>query len=224
MTLMLGILVCLMLVVASCDDGADAVLVGAEGQTLGEDDENGTSDEDEDADDDEGDEDGDGGSTCEGDIKIDKGVEDGNHVYNAPPGGSIASICIKAGQPTYTFACGETDDTGCYDVTWTGDDCCTSVEIGGGGTSNTCKDISHTSASFGEPCDDCVPEDERCDNGLDDDCDGDIDCDDSDCAEDPACDQCEPTGDERCDSGLDDDCDGDIDCDDSDCAEDPACK
>ena len=63
--LILGILVCLMLVVVGCDDSADAVLTGAEGQTLdggedgiGDEDEDG---EDEDGDDEDGeDEDGDG--------------------------------------------------------------------------------------------------------------------------------------------------------------------
>ncbi len=42
---------------------------------------------------------------------------------------------------------------------------------------------------------------EICDNGVDDDCDGDIDCDDSDCQ----------TAPEICDNGIDDNCDGNID-------------
>ena len=54
---------------------------------------------------------------------------------------------------------------------------------------------------------------EDCDNGADDDGDGDVDCEDSDC---PAC----P---EICDNGIDDDRDSDIDCDDDDCAETAAC-
>ena len=54
---------------------------------------------------------------------------------------------------------------------------------------------------------------EICGNGADDDGDGDVDCEDSDC---PAC----P---EICDNGIDDDRDRDIDCDDDDCAETAAC-
>ena len=48
---------------------------------------------------------------------------------------------------------------------------------------------------------------EDCDNGADDDGDGDVDCEDSDC---PAC----P---EICDNGIDDDRDGKADCRDLDC-------
>ena len=84
--------------------------------------------------------------------------------------------------------------------------------------------------------------DEICDDGKDNDCDGDIDCDDSDC--DSECNTCTDAdgdgyyaesefgtqvdcndydasinhgADEICDDGKDNDCDGDIDCDDSDC-------
>lgn len=55
---------------------------------------------------------------------------------------------------------------------------------------------------------------EDCTNGVDDDGDGQIDCDDEDCR--VACT-------EDCDNGVDDDVDGDIDCLDSDCDLDPAC-
>lgn len=58
---------------------------------------------------------------------------------------------------------------------------------------------------------------EDCDNGLDDDDDGYTDCDDFDCIDHPAC-----TG-EDCDNGLDDDDDGFVDCDDWDCNGEPAC-
>ncbi|MBU1412954.1 hypothetical protein KKC22_15690 [Myxococcota bacterium] len=87
---------------------------------------------------------------------------------------------------------------------------------------------------------------EVCDNGFDDDLDGDVDCEDFDCAgsaaclpeicdnglddngdgrtdcEDEACaEACAP--DETCDNGLDDDLDGRIDCRDFDCAGSAAC-
>ena len=55
---------------------------------------------------------------------------------------------------------------------------------------------------------------EDCDNGADDDGDGDVDCEDNDC---PAC----P---EICDNGIDDDRDRDIDCDDEDCSEAEPCR
>jgi len=61
---------------------------------------------------------------------------------------------------------------------------------------------------------------EICDNGIDDDGDGLIDClDIDDCATAANC----QTPVEICDNDLDDDGDGDIDCDDADCADDPAC-
>ena len=65
----------------------------------------------------------------------------------------------------------------------------------------------------------CLP-DEICDNGEDDDEDGDTDCDDADCEGAPAC---EETPLEICDNGEDDDEDGDTDCLDADCEDDPLC-
>jgi len=88
------------------------------------------------------------GSGCEGDVKIDGSSAD----YTAPPGRSIDFICIKAGRNVFTFACGETDKTGCYDIVWTidGDGCCSAVSIGGGGTGRDCKSISHTAVTFAD--------------------------------------------------------------------------
>ena len=65
----------------------------------------------------------------------------------------------------------------------------------------------------------CSGQAELCLNGADDDGDGDIDCADADCANDPAC---SGQG-ELCANGVDDDDDGHVDCDDADCANDPAC-
>ncbi len=62
--------------------------------------------------------------------------------------------------------------------------------------------------------------DESCDNGIDDDGDGKIDCLDSDCAADAAC----QTTPENCVNGVDDDGDSQIDCQDSDCSADAACQ
>ena len=68
----------------------------------------------------------------------------------------------------------------------------------------------------------CVPDETpeaTCNDGIDNDCDGDIDCFDDDCSGDPAC-ACVPSP-EICDNGVDDDCDGLVDCDDGDCDLDP---
>ena len=59
---------------------------------------------------------------------------------------------------------------------------------------------------------------ENCYSGGDEDCDGKADCDDSDCAGLPVCQ--EP---ENCTNGVDDDDDTLVDCDDPDCATDVAC-
>lgn len=56
-----------------------------------------------------------------------------------------------------------------------------------------------------------------CDDGTDDDGDGEVDCDDSDCALAAGCYEAD------CDDGVDDDSDGDIDCDDEDCLGNPYC-
>ncbi len=61
---------------------------------------------------------------------------------------------------------------------------------------------------------------EICDNGLDDDNDGYIDCHDPDCEQDPFC----QTPEEICDNGLDDDDDDLIDCDDPDCDQFASCQ
>lgn len=63
-----------------------------------------------------------------------------------------------------------------------------------------------------------VPLDLGCTNGLDDDANGRVDCDDPVCAEDAAC-----AATEVCDDGRDNDRDGSVDCQDPDCATNPHC-
>jgi hypothetical protein len=65
------------------------------------------------------------------------------------------------------------------------------------------------------------PKTEDCGNNADDDGDGAVDCDDSECAADASCDAGDSETD--CSDGADDDGDGDIDCDDADCDGDAAC-
>ena len=60
---------------------------------------------------------------------------------------------------------------------------------------------------------------EDCENGADDDLDGLVDCDDSDCARHNAC-----PGAEICGNLIDDDLDGLTDCDDDDCAAAVPCQ
>jgi hypothetical protein len=75
-------------------------------------------------------------------------------------------------------------------------------------------------ACFGDKA--CVvPGREICNNNLDDDDDGLIDCKDPDCAKDPTC-VVQP-GDEICDNGKDDNGDGLVDCSDPKCKTFPAC-
>lgn len=64
-----------------------------------------------------------------------------------------------------------------------------------------------------------APANEICNNGIDDDNDGDVDCDDANCANNAVCDLPED-----CNNGDDDDNDGDVDCDDNDCAADVFCQ
>src|SRR5690606_24200229 len=64
------------------------------------------------------------------------------------------------------------------------------------------------------------PGQEICDDGIDNDGDGAVDCQDSDCLNHPSC----AIPDEICDDGIDNDGDGAVDCQDSDCANHPACQ
>jgi hypothetical protein len=90
-----------------------------------------------------------------------------------------------------------------------------------------------SSSSFGEYtlelayCDVCVPSswyEVDCTNGVDEDCDDLLDCEDPDCAWDPSC-ACIPDEwwEMTCDDGRDNDCDYLTDCEDPDCDMDPSC-
>jgi hypothetical protein len=126
----------------------------------------------------------------------------------------------------YFIGVGHTELKG--EVTWTisnnGSEC--------HGTSGLCTTCSTGHPSDGHPggggpVDTGV---EICTNNSDDDGDSNIDCDDSDCATDPACtgggsgDAGEDTYADGCANDSDDDGDGDVDCEDADCAGDPACN
>ncbi|MEM7245621.1 MAG: choice-of-anchor Q domain-containing protein [Acidobacteriota bacterium] len=70
---------------------------------------------------------------------------------------------------------------------------------------------------LGDPCDPNGPLEMDCQDGGDEDGDGDVDCADADCASFAGCVETE------CDDGLDDEPDGAIDCLDLDCVRDVAC-
>ena len=85
--------------------------------------------------------------------------------------------------------------------------------VGAGTAIESCEVPSGYSTSGGD-CDDADPDRspslaETCWDGTDEDCDGLVDCEDSDCAA-----ECVETD---CSDGADDDGDGDVDCDDDDC-------
>jgi hypothetical protein len=66
----------------------------------------------------------------------------------------------------------------------------------------------------------CVPDgpsETACDDGRDDDCDGNMDCADPECTSQCSCEPVES----KCTDGVDDDCDGKLDCTDDDC---PKCS
>ncbi len=132
---------------------------------------------------------------------------------------------VQGGKPSSRFCCGDGDGQSpvfCGDSRCTsGGFDCTEVEAPGGGAF-CCGDLA---CSPGENCSncglDCNTGAEVCTGGLDEDCDGDVDCADSDCSGDPACQGCVPTHSKekgpRCSDGIDNDCDGLIDGADPDC-------
>ena len=90
----------------------------------------------------------------------------------------------------------------------------TGVDTGAGDTGETDTGETDAGEDTGGGGEDTSTDPEICDDGIDNDEDGDIDCDDSDCETAEPC-LVDP---EICDDGIDNDEDGAIDCDDSDCA------
>ena len=69
-------------------------------------------------------------------------------------------------------------------------------------------------AGYDVECEGPVVGEKDCDDGIDGDGDGKIDCMDRDCF----------CTEKQCDDGIDDDGDDKVDCDDSDCGSNPACQ
>ncbi|MGR3309591.1 MAG: glycosyl hydrolase family 17 protein [Candidatus Brocadiales bacterium] len=84
-------------------------------------------------------------------------------------------------------------------------------------TSTTTTTTTNTTTSSSTTTTTCPPTETSCTNGVDDDCDGFVDCDDSD--------DCPPCSRdvEDCTNGIDDDGDGLVDCDDLDCVSPVEC-
>ena len=125
-----------------------------------------------------------------------------------------------AGCPVAGSACLASDDDGCTTPNFSST---VAVPVTAGGTYlvqvggwNGATGTSDLSISLGGG----PAPTENCANGVDDDGDGLIDCEDADCDLDPAC-IAPPV--ENCTNGTDDDGDGLADCLDSDCANDPSC-
>jgi len=122
--------------------------------------------------------------------------------------GMNARLCVELG---FTPECDLCTELGWYDD-GVCDDFCTEPDIDCLGTG--------PSVLYAAPM-------ENCSDGIDNDFDGDIDCEDQDCLSDPAC-GIGPTNlygvpFEDCSDGWDNDFDGRTDCDDDDCAGDMSC-
>lgn len=130
------------------------------------------------------------------------GSDDGGEGGNGGGGGGSD---VTGGGDTTGADGGTTGDTGGGTDNDTGGT--TGGDTGGGG---------NTDGGTTDPDTGGTGTQENCINGKDDDGDGKIDCEDSDCSTSPACV-------EDCDDEKDNDGDGDVDCEDSDCAAAAVC-
>lgn len=121
----------------------------------------------------------------------------------------LAALATGGAAMMSLMACYGYIDDGYYDDGFTS--CTSDADCPSGQTCDTwsgvCQSQTTSSTGYGFESD--------CDDGIDDDYDGLPDCEDADCAMDPAC-----SKPEICQNGADDDMDGYLDCEDPDC---PAC-
>jgi hypothetical protein len=155
--------------------------------------------------------------------------------------------CTDVPQPGSSYCCGDATCEGPEDSTSCAVDCATGSFCGDAACDSS-EDQCSCAADCGSPSANEVPN-STCQDGVDNDCGGGVDCADSDCSADPACsttpscgdgtcngseDQCScavdcgtPPASEvpnsTCQDGVDNDCGGGIDCADADCTSDPAC-
>jgi len=126
--------------------------------------------------------------------------------------------------------CADTADCGA-DPACQGGSCDTITDKGTCNNDPTCEWVGSPQNGSCQDAAVCVPDETpeaSCTDGVDNDCDGLTDCDDTaDCGADPACQACVPdqTPETTCTDGIDNDCDGLTDCaDTADCGTDPACQ
>jgi hypothetical protein len=145
---------------------------------------------------------------------------------------SAAVSAVLTPCPQFGNACGDCsglDEDSCEDSFWKNDGSCYLCAWDG----EQCVQSTQTQCGCPEPGS------EICTDEKDNDCDGFIDCDDSDCIEHPNCMSTTtttttsttettsttiPEFETDCDDDIDNDLDQLVDCDDSDCFNDPACQ
>lgn len=202
-----------------------------------------------------------GTDSCDPDTD-DDGVPDGNDTCPLDPMNLCAAMCgdgtcdpgenrcncpSDCGQPQISevpgSTCADGIDNDCDGSTDCADaDCSSSLACTCG--NSTCE-TNESSCNCAQDCGAPSSEFGQCADAVDNDCDGDVDCLDTDCAPDPVCgggcgdgfclnaelctcsvDCGTPPAQETgfCNDGLDDDCDGSTDCADVDCHSDPVCQ
>jgi hypothetical protein len=147
---------------------------------------------------------------------------------------SLGEDCVSCGEdcngkqngkPQNRFCCGDGDGTnplGCSaPVCSSSGFSCSDVFVPSSCCGDGACEVGEDSCSCGIDCGFPGDSESVCDDGVDDDCDGTIDCEDQECAGDPVCAGCVPTSNKekgpRCTDGVDNDCDGLIDAADPDC-------
>lgn len=142
-------------------------------------------------------------------------ASDGDLVVTTPGDWHVFALFSEPSDVGDCFSSGE--ELGCYDAYFDGPNgvfpdltAGTYYLVVSDYNSESSLELDFTVALYGQGT-------EICNNGVDDDNDGDVDCDDSDCDALAYC------ADEVCDNGSDDDADGYADCLDSDCVGDAAC-
>lgn len=168
------------------------------------------------------------------------GGDSGSIIFDMTANGPQATALLFAGSTSRTIANHISD---ALNANWA-----VGALTMAGGTAAVCGDgtcdANEDSCNCAADCGAAPGSETSCNDGVDNDCDGATDCDDSDCLGDAACPSCgdgacdagedscncasdcgvAPSTETSCSDGSDNDCDGAIDCLDSDCTGDAACQ